>query len=229
MHQLYNGQTTELVVLKELIWKMAGIEPLPSLSDAQVTAMAGGPILRIESIASATRGARLDPGDAVLKGPWRLGKALLDSSLALSLLIQVAQQRQACVFKAPDTHLKSLASLYDTVCVSYFVCLSSGSFLLNADPRCPTPIFRPFDIPFSDTFVRVCQQSPSVSWGSWCSLWHLCTNMYANHPACPPGISPGLLVSFTTQQGLINWGLLRNRHWPCKNRNVKRAKRLRSG
>ncbi|KAG6897219.1 hypothetical protein C0992_003417 [Termitomyces sp. T32_za158] len=67
MHQLYNGQTTELVVLKELIWKMAGIEPLPSLSDAQVTAMAGGPILRIESIASATRGARLDPGDAVLK------------------------------------------------------------------------------------------------------------------------------------------------------------------
>ncbi|KAH0587189.1 hypothetical protein H2248_005998 [Termitomyces sp. 'cryptogamus'] len=132
MHQLYNGQTTELVVLKELIWKMAGIEPLPSLSDAQVIAMAGGPILRIESIASATRGARLDPGDAVLKGPWRLGKALLDSSLALSLLIQVAQQRQACVFKAPDTHLKSLASLYDTthgVLLQYLELLTSPSVI----------------------------------------------------------------------------------------------------
>ncbi|KAH9938580.1 transcription factor/nuclear export subunit protein 2-domain-containing protein [Fomitopsis serialis] len=81
VHQLHNGQTTEIIVLRELIWKMAGIEPLPSLSDAQVVAMAG--------VASATRGARLDPGDAVLKGPQRLGKALLESNLALPLLIQV--------------------------------------------------------------------------------------------------------------------------------------------
>ncbi|KAF5387899.1 hypothetical protein D9615_000104 [Tricholomella constricta] len=132
MHQLHNGQTTELVVLRELIWKMAGIEPLPSLSDAQVAAMAGGPVLRIESVASATRGARLDPGDAVLKGPQRLGRALLESSLALNLLIQVAQQRQACVFKAPDTHIKSLASLYDTthgVLLQYLELLTSPSVI----------------------------------------------------------------------------------------------------
>lgn len=115
VHQLYNGQTTEIVVLRELIWKMAGIEPLPSLSDSQIAAMAGGPALRIEAIASTTRGARLDPGDAILKGPQRLGKSLLETFLALPLLIQVAQQRQSCVFKAPDTHLKSLASLFDTV------------------------------------------------------------------------------------------------------------------
>ena len=115
VHQLHNGQTTEIIVLRELIWKMAGIEPLPSLSDAQVAAMAGGPILRIEAVAAATRGARLDPGDAVLKGPQRLGKALLESNLALPLLIQIAQQRQSCVFQAPNAYLKSLASLYDTV------------------------------------------------------------------------------------------------------------------
>jgi THO complex subunit 2 len=94
---------------------MAGIEPLPSLSDSQITAMAGGPALRIEAVASTTRGARLDPGDAVLKGPQRLGKTLLETNLALPLLIQVAQQRQSCVFKAPDAYLKSLASLFDTV------------------------------------------------------------------------------------------------------------------
>lgn len=115
VHQLHNGQTTEIVVLRELIWKMAGIEPLPSLSDSQVIAMAGGPLLRIEAVASTTRGARLDPSEATLKGPQRLGKALLESSLALPLLIQVAQQRQACVFQTPNAHLKSLASLYDTV------------------------------------------------------------------------------------------------------------------
>ena len=115
VHQLHNGQTTEIIVLRELIWKMAGIQPLPSLSESQMAAMAGGPALRIEAIASATRGARLDPGDAVLKGPQRLGKGLLDSSLALPLLIQVAQQRQACVYQAPNAHLKSLAGLYDAV------------------------------------------------------------------------------------------------------------------
>lgn len=121
VHQLYNGQTTEIIVFRELIWKMAGIEPLPSLSDSQVAAMAGGPTLRIEAVASTTRGARLDPADVMIKSPHRLGKSLVDSSLALPLLVQVAQQRQACVFRAPDAHLKSLASLFDTVSRSYFV------------------------------------------------------------------------------------------------------------
>ncbi|KAF7978302.1 hypothetical protein HWV62_899 [Athelia sp. TMB] len=136
VHQLYNGQTTEIIVLREVIWKMAGIEPLPDLSDAQIAAMAGGPTLRVEAVASDTRGARLDPGDAVLKGPQRLGKALLDSSLALPLLIQVAQQRQACVFRAPEAHLKSLASLYDTthgVLLQYLELLTTPAVVSSAD------------------------------------------------------------------------------------------------
>ncbi|KAG2755797.1 hypothetical protein P692DRAFT_20853707 [Suillus brevipes Sb2] len=136
VHQLYNGQTTEIVVLRELIWKMAGIEPLPSLSDSQIAAMAGGPALRIEAVASTTRGARLDPGDAVLKGPQRLGKTMLETNLALPLLIQVAQQRQSCVFKAPDAHLKSLASLFDTthgVLLQYLDLLTSPAVISPKD------------------------------------------------------------------------------------------------
>ncbi|TFK73010.1 hypothetical protein BDN72DRAFT_791474, partial [Pluteus cervinus] len=135
VHQLHNEQATEIVVLRELIWKMAGIEPLPSLSDSQITAMAGGPILRVEAVASSTRGARVDPAD-VLKGPQRLGRALLDSSLALPLLIQVAKQRQACVFKAPDAHLKSLASLFDTthgVLLQYLELLTSPNVVSSHD------------------------------------------------------------------------------------------------
>jgi THO complex subunit 2 len=115
VHQLCNDQATELVLLRELIWKMAGIEPLPSLSDSQVAAMAGGPALRIEAIASNTRGARMEFSEIGLRTPQRLGKSLLDSELALPLLVQVAQQRQSCVYKATDTHLKSLSSLFDTV------------------------------------------------------------------------------------------------------------------
>lgn len=127
VHQLQNGQTTELVVFRELIWKMAGIEPLPSLSDFQVIAMAGGPTLRIEAVASNTRGARLDPREAKYGSLLRLGKALLDSALALPLLVQVAQQRQSCVFQAPDAHPKSLASLFDTV--SLITALLAGSVI----------------------------------------------------------------------------------------------------
>ncbi|TBU49613.1 transcription factor/nuclear export subunit protein 2-domain-containing protein [Dichomitus squalens] len=136
VHQLQNGQTTEIVVFRELIWKMAGIEPLPSLSDSQIAAMAGGPTLRIEAVASSTRGARLDPGDATYKGPHRLGKALLDSSLALPLLVQVAQQRQSCVYRAPDAHLKSLASLFDTthgVLLQYLELLTTPTVISPED------------------------------------------------------------------------------------------------
>ncbi|KAF9647035.1 hypothetical protein BDM02DRAFT_2819645 [Thelephora ganbajun] len=136
VHQLYNGQTTEIIVLRELIWKMVGIEPLPSLSDAQIGAMAGGPTLRIEAVASSTRGARLDPSEVTLRGPQRLGKTLLDSSLALPLLIQVAQQRQSCVFTAQDTHLKSLASLYDAthgVLLQYLELLTSPDVISAED------------------------------------------------------------------------------------------------
>lgn len=115
VNQLYSGKTSEITVLRELIWKMAGIEPLPILSDSQIAAMAGGPTLRIQAIAADQRGATADPSDLSLRGPQRLGKTLVDSGFALPLLIQVAQQRQACVFETKDAPLKSLASLFDAV------------------------------------------------------------------------------------------------------------------
>lgn len=55
---------------------------------------------------------------AVLKAQRKLGGALLDSSLGLPLLIQVAQQRQACVFNARDTHVKALGNLFDEVSIT---------------------------------------------------------------------------------------------------------------
>ncbi|KAF9569407.1 hypothetical protein CPC08DRAFT_182366 [Agrocybe pediades] len=136
VHQLYNGQTTEIIVLRELIWKMAGIEPLPSMSESQLIAMAGGPVLRVEAIASAARGARLDPSEAGYKGPLRLGRFLVETNLALPLLIQVAQQRQACVYKAQNAHLKSLAGLYDAthgVLLQYLELLTSPNVIPAAD------------------------------------------------------------------------------------------------
>ncbi|THG95393.1 hypothetical protein EW026_g6253 [Hermanssonia centrifuga] len=48
--------------------------------------MGGGPTLRAEAIASSSRGSRSEPG----QNPKRLGDALLESQLALPLLIQQA-------------------------------------------------------------------------------------------------------------------------------------------
>ncbi|KIY45922.1 hypothetical protein FISHEDRAFT_76157 [Fistulina hepatica ATCC 64428] len=135
-HQLYDRKTTEIVVLRELIWKMAGIEPLPTLSETQIQAMAGGPVLRNEAVASATRGARMDPADATLKGPQRIGKTLMDSGLAKPLLILVAQHRQSCVYITHDAHIKSLASLFDAthgVLLQYLELLTSLSIVSPED------------------------------------------------------------------------------------------------
>jgi len=118
VHQLYQGQTSEITILRELIWKMSGIETMPTLSDTQILSMGGGPTLRIQAIGGNIRGGQADPDDLILKGPGRLGAALLDSSLALPLLIQIAQQRQACVFNATEAPLKSLSGLFDAVGLS---------------------------------------------------------------------------------------------------------------
>ena len=116
VHQLYNRQTTEIIVLEKLVLKMAGIEPLPTLSDSQIIAMAGGPTLRVEAVASELRGAGFDVADAHLKGAPRLGRALIDSGLAFPLLVQVEQQRQSCIYVTQNAHLKSMAYLLDSVC-----------------------------------------------------------------------------------------------------------------
>lgn len=121
---------------------MAGIEPLPSLSDAQITAMAGGPALRIEAVASNLRGAALDASEVSYKGTHRLGRTLIDTKLALPILVQISQQRQACVFKARDAHLKSIASLYDAthgVLFQYLDLLSSSAAIPLEDYRAMLP------------------------------------------------------------------------------------------
>ena len=142
VHQLQNGQTTEIVVFRELIWKMAGIEPLPSMTNSQVIAMAGGPVLRIEAVASLFRGARLNPSDAGYKAPQRLGRALLDSNTAIPLLILTAQQRQSCVFIHSNSHVKALANSYDLVRTPDNQRLVNMILTFLLDPRCSTAISR---------------------------------------------------------------------------------------
>ncbi|VDB90065.1 unnamed protein product [Peniophora sp. CBMAI 1063] len=115
MHQFTNDVISEVIIVRELIERMSYIEPLPSLSDTQVRIMSGGPLLRIEAVASRTRGARSDPQDQTSRAPARLVRYLLESGMARPLLIQVAKLRQEAAKNTKNTQLKSVASLFDNV------------------------------------------------------------------------------------------------------------------
>jgi THO complex subunit 2 len=117
-NQLFAGNSKETIVLRELISKMTNIRPIENLSDDQVICMGGGPLLRIQAIASDTRGAyssRLQSGNA--NATKRIVSALRKTNLTLPLLILLAQTRQFCIhhLENAETHLKYASNLVDEV------------------------------------------------------------------------------------------------------------------
>jgi THO complex subunit 2 len=108
--QLYRGNSTDLVILKELISSMGGVVSDLDFTDAQLRAMTGGEILRRETLRNLG-----DRRDESVKSASRLMKALTDNKLAGQLLINVAQYRQCAIYKVPDSeaHIKFLATMVD--------------------------------------------------------------------------------------------------------------------
>ncbi|GJN90767.1 hypothetical protein Rhopal_003781-T1 [Rhodotorula paludigena] len=113
VNQLVLGNSKDLVVLRELIARMTSIEPFADLSDAQVLSLAGGKHLRNEVYLQTdlSRAGQRGVQDALAKARQRLKSALLDTGLAMPLLVNIALQRQACL--KTDAHLKSLGALFD--------------------------------------------------------------------------------------------------------------------
>lgn len=116
VNQLASGDSKDLVVLRELITRMTGIEPFADLSDAQVMSLAGGAVLRSE-VFSQTELTQTGVGPTkkvqVASTRERLTMCLKRSGLAVPLLVNIALQRKACT--ATEAHLKSLGALYDQV------------------------------------------------------------------------------------------------------------------
>lgn len=110
LHQLLEGNPKDLIVLRELISKMTGVEPVSDLSDSQVIALGGGKTLQSEAINPTTT---IEKKNATKRSSLRLKIALQDSSLAIPLLIAVAIQRQECIFSDEDAPLKYLGNLFD--------------------------------------------------------------------------------------------------------------------
>ncbi|XP_054160183.1 THO complex subunit 2-like [Oppia nitens] len=119
-NQLKSEKCLDLLVLKEIVQKMAGIEALDDMTNEQLSALSGGELLRAE-------GGYFNQVRNTKKSTSRLKDALLDNNLAMPLCILIAQQRN-CILFHQQSHIKLVGKLYDQ-CQETLV--QYGSFLAN--------------------------------------------------------------------------------------------------
>jgi len=135
--QLYRGNSTDLVILKELISEMAGIVPDTDFSDKELLAMSGGPVLRKQTLIGLKdrRFESIRTGD-------RLMRALVETRLAGELLISIAQFRQSAIYRISDedAHIKMLATMVDdtqSTLTQYLDLLRSNLTIEDFDKHVP--------------------------------------------------------------------------------------------
>ncbi|XP_056012472.1 THO complex subunit 2-like isoform X2 [Ostrea edulis] len=119
-NQLKAGKSFDLLLLREVVTKMAGIEISEEITDDQLDAMSGGELLRQE-------GGYFAQVRNTKKSSTRLKDSLLEHDLALALCILMAQQRDSVIYEeSAESHLKLVGRLYDQ-CQDTLV--QFGSFL----------------------------------------------------------------------------------------------------
>ncbi|KAL3879965.1 hypothetical protein ACJMK2_032241 [Sinanodonta woodiana] len=119
-NQLKAGKSLDLILMREVVQKMAGIEISEEITTDQLEAMSGGELLRQE-------GGYFAQVRNTKKSSTRLKDTLLEHDLALSLCLLISQQRDAVVYKeGTEKHLKLVGKLYDQ-CQDALV--QFGSFL----------------------------------------------------------------------------------------------------
>ncbi|XP_015255221.1 PREDICTED: THO complex subunit 2 isoform X3 [Cyprinodon variegatus] len=121
-NQLKAGKSFDLLILKEVLQKMAGIEITDEMTSEQLEAMTGGEQLKAE-------GGYFGQIRNTKKSSQRLKDALLDHELALPLCLLMAQQRNGVVFlEGGEKHLKLVGHLYDQC---HDTLLQFGGFLAS--------------------------------------------------------------------------------------------------
>lgn len=136
--QLLRGNSTDLIILKELVLSMGGLLAETDFTEAQIQAMTGGPLLRRHTLISL--GDRRFQSQVSAK---RLMKALVDTRLAGRLLLNLAQYRQAALFADEEkgAHIKFLATVVDDthqVLAQYLDLLRSNLTVAEFDALVPS-------------------------------------------------------------------------------------------
>ncbi|TDZ32033.1 THO complex subunit 2 [Colletotrichum spinosum] len=108
--QLFQGNSTDLIILKELVASMGGVVQVLDFTDEQILALSGGELLRRQTLLSLQ-----DRRFESARSAKRFVQSLIDSKLAGRLLINIAQYRQAAIYKLPDdeAHIKYIGSVID--------------------------------------------------------------------------------------------------------------------
>ena len=135
-NQLNIGNSLDLVVLGEIVYKMAGCETFLNLSEGQLEGLAGGPILKAECLGPSQSSSFGQGSKNSRKSSSRLVSCLTESNLFFPLWLLIAQQKNALIFAADFEHLKLLGSLVDQCqqILIQFTELSSLKGAINAFP-----------------------------------------------------------------------------------------------
>jgi len=121
-NQLKNQRSLDLLILKEIVLKMSGIEASEEMTNEQIDAMAGGDLLKQEA-------SSFNQIKNTRKSSQRLKDALIDNKLAVPICLLMAQQRNCVVYQeTEDSHLKLVGKLFDQ-CQDTLV--QFGSFLAS--------------------------------------------------------------------------------------------------
>ncbi|XP_049281408.1 THO complex subunit 2 isoform X1 [Anopheles funestus] len=106
-NQLKSHKSLDLLILKEVVQKMAGIEAAEEMTNEQLQAMCGGELLRGEAgYFSQVRNTK--------KSSQRLKEALASNDLAVALCLLIAQQKHCVIYReTAQSHLKLVGKLYD--------------------------------------------------------------------------------------------------------------------
>lgn len=115
-NQLKESESLDLLVLKEMITTMTGIQSIFDISEPQMDALAGSRTLQIEAIAPPQGEDRFSD-KSLQRGSMRLLDSLRcgapEQQLMLPLLILLAQQRKLIALQPPSPHLKLTSELLD--------------------------------------------------------------------------------------------------------------------
>ncbi len=128
--QLLQGNSTDLVILEELIESMGGIVSGFDFTDAQLRGMTGGELLRRETLTNLG-----DKRAVSGRTAQRLMKALSQSNLAGQLLINITQYRQNAIYAVTDdsARIKYLSNLVDGA--HNVLCRYLDLLVSNLDPE----------------------------------------------------------------------------------------------
>jgi len=125
-NQLKAGKSLDLLILKEVIQKMSGIEISDEVTNDQLEALQGGELLKAEA-------AYFGQIRNTKKSSTRLKESLINEGLAVPLCVLMAQQRSGVVFmkSSENMHLKLVGKLADQC---HDTMMQFGNFLSNQLP-----------------------------------------------------------------------------------------------